>query len=352
MWILALVLAADPGLWREPGKNHPYLTPSEIVKRLEASSRTYNIHEEKEPVQQWFVQNAQLTWAAGSASGLLIPTVDHGEVSEWNAPQGSADLVDKAEVLFHHKDYKAAEQAYAQVLAKFPSHYLAMLAWGECAEFTGRREVALERYEKATSLDPYDHLSWYYRGNVLLDLGKKAEATKMYVHALALRPRHDALLEGIENREAKLGLRVRRNLFLPSARIEKSGDEVVMSLVAQPQWVAWASCKALWLGEREHREEMTGHGQHVFTNTEEEECLVNLAASYETVTKEKAGYAKDPTSQLVFDITQAHLLTELVMYDIGSRVDPHVTLRLPESYLPKIEELIRKFVLVPVKSAP
>jgi tetratricopeptide (TPR) repeat protein len=348
MWIIALaLLAADPGLWREPGKKHPFLTPSEIVKRLDASERTYNIHKEEAPEAQWYLQNAQLTWHAGA--GMAVPVRTNDGVVEWNAPAGSAELMDKADALFHQKDFKAAEAAYALVLVRYPSHYLAMVAWGECAELTGRRDVALERYEKAGAFAPYDYRSWYHRGNALLELGRKAEATKMYVHALALSPRSDELLDGIEGRQPKLGFRLHRNLFVPAARIEKKGDEVLMSLVAQPQWVAWAGCKALWMGERSHREEMTGHGQHVFTNVEEEECLMNLAASYETVTKAKEGYEKDPTSQLVFDVSQAHLLTEFVMFEIGSRVDPQVTLRLPEEYLPRIEELIRKYVLVPAK---
>src|SRR6266404_4114746 len=91
------LLAAEPSLTREPAKKHSLLTPGEIFKRLEASERTYKLVPEKEP-------------------------------------------------LFSQKKFAEAEKAYAALLAKYPGHYLAMLAWGECAEFTGNPKLALERY--------------------------------------------------------------------------------------------------------------------------------------------------------------------------------------------------------------
>lgn len=352
MWPLALALLAVAPVTREPRLRHALLAPGDIYRRLDASPRTYKVEEEDAPTPEWYRENAAVEWGSAKDDDtdvLLVDLAPDGSrrVRIWQPPEGSVPALAAAQRLFDAKDWAGAEAAFAKVVQQYPSHYLARLSWGDCAANMGHFALALERYEKATPLAPLDHRGWYARGNALLGLGRKAEAVSAYARALSLRPRSEPLRAGLERHPRRLGLTLRRDLFLPHARVTEKDDAVTMRCATQPHWLAWASCKALWLGEESHRREMTGRDEHSFTNVEEEECLANLAAAYQLTTKAKKGYTPDPTAQLAYDASEAGLLEPFVLYELASRVDPTVMLQLPDEERAKVEAFIRRFVLVP-----
>ncbi|MFT3837534.1 MAG: tetratricopeptide repeat protein [Myxococcaceae bacterium] len=351
--VVAASLASQAGTPDRP----QYLGPKEIIELLEKSPNQYKIASETAPLEQWSQQNAKLLWPAARQE-VAFPTVQVGpdgrkKVTEWHAEAAAQALMNTAEEAFQAGDCEKARQGYDAVLAKFPKHYAAMMGQGDCAAHGRDYELAFKWYSKAAPLLPSDHHNFWYRADCELARGNKAEAIKLYVHALALAPRSEGLRSGLESRQAALGVTLRTDNFLPYARVEREGDAITIKIskgsakqpVSMTSWLAWGDCKAAWLGEPEHRKAITGSTAITFSSMEETECLGNLAISYDLNEKDKGA---DDVARFVDQVWKAKMLPEMLIFEIASRVDPHIVLTLPDDELPKLENYVRKFVLVPV----
>jgi len=65
------------------------------------------------------------------------------------------------------------------------------------------------------------------------------------------------------------------------AIVIKLGKTTFRAARLDDAWLAWANCKAAWLGEAEHRKAMTGSSKTAFTSKEELEVWRNLATAYD-----------------------------------------------------------------------
>ena len=317
--------------------------PREILAILEASPRKYEVHQPDSPVPQWAQQNAMVMWPQTRAPLEIVMKDGNQLVAGGHVPE-AYEMLREVEPAFQEKRYPDAEKGYARVVAKFPDDYMATLSWGDAALFDRRPAVALTRYEAGTKLAPLDHRGWYYKGNALLALGKKKEAIDSYVKALALRPRHFPMLTGLESREATIGLRVSSPVFLPQARVGMSGDDVVITSVASPHWLAWAICKAVWLGEASFRKEQLGSEEHRFSMEEERMCLFNFIAAYLTRDKKEPA---DPAADRIVAVQKAGLIDALIVHELGTRQFENIVATADDKGRAAMETYVRKFVLVP-----
>lgn len=343
--VAGVAVAGPPREKAEP----KLLSPKEMLALMEASPRGYEITSEPNPFPQWKQQNAMLAWPEAHPAMPMPAFVKNPDGSMEVVPFGRDpeidDLLEKVEPLFEAKDFVGAEKGYAQILEKFPDDYSLQLDWGDAALFSGRAEVALGRYEKATRLNPADHRSWYYRGNALAALGRKKEAIDAWVRAIAMRPEYTPMLTGLETKAAAFGYVVRSRSLLPAARVEPTKDGFRVSVsTKEPHWLAWGICKAMWRGEPEHRKAMTGREQDTFSILEEKECLVNTMSMYEN---RKKGEARDPTVEQMLAALKAKLFSGYLIYELASRVEPHLFLQQSPEAQRVVEDYVRKFILVP-----
>lgn len=337
-----------------PHRRAQPLSAGEIIRRLEESPRTYRIDKAPSTSHQALQQYAMAMWPqrgptldcvnARPAEGGQQRPVPCGDDAAVRA------ILVEAETFWDKKEYAEAEKRYARALEVAPRDYHVLLVYGDAAYFQGRFDEALTRYEKATEVNPWDHRSWYYRGNVLLDQGKRDEALQLYARALALRPRHHPMELGLENREERLGVTLVRNTFLPKAKVSRAGEEVVIETEVVGHWMAWASCKALWLGEASHRVEMTGTDQHAFSSVEELECLAALLSVY-VRGKEERGVEPEPQLERLLRVVEAGMAKEWVAWELGTRIAPHLIVSLPEAERRRVEAFVRAFVLEPEGAA-
>ena len=123
----------------------------------------------------------------------------------------------------------------------------------------------------------------------------------------------------------------------------RRGSEAI-EICAQPTaaWIAWASCKAFWLGDATHRRQMLGTETPVFSNVEELECLRALLQGYE---RERAT-EPDPSLEELRDISRGGELDVLVLLELATRVDPHAALRVPARVRPRLVRYVLRHVLV------
>lgn len=314
--------------------------PKELMAILEKSTRHYEVVSVKSPPRQWS-QQALLSMYPRAEATLDEPRLDpDGMIRETVVPDGLEALLQPVEAQFQAKAFAEAERGYERVLAKFPKSYLVTLSWGDAALFDGRPEVALARYRTGQKLNPLDHRGHFYEGTALVALGKPKEALDAYARALARRPHAQFVIEGVDARSQKLGIKLRTTPFLPQARVDERGDGFQVA-VADPRWVAWGMCKAAWIGEVEARNVPQPEKRRP-TMTEERECLVQLLAVYMTSADRKK--RPDPQLEWLVKVQQAGLLQAFIVYELVARMEPHVTLTADPAGLSAIEQYVRTFV--------
>ncbi|HZA51395.1 MAG TPA: tetratricopeptide repeat protein [Myxococcaceae bacterium] len=328
------------------------LKPSEIFARLEKSPVIYKFETQPRMVPMETQRNARAFWPEQN-TGVEFPVLEVGangarSIRAYVPSPRIERLLREAEPAFQARDYLTAEKRYEEALRIDPTDYLALLGWGDAAFFRGDAAVALERYVRASRANPSDHRSWYYRGNALVELDRGADALDAYARALALRPRHAPMLDGIEVRAKRLGVRLRVDLFSPRASVIQNDDgSITIRTVPEPHWVAYGACKALWMGEPSRRKEVLGTEEHPFTTMEETECLATLVILYAAV-RQGGDAEAEPALDRLLEIAEAGLLDAFILYELGTRIWAHAVLMAPNPLLEEVAHLVRHFLLTPI----
>lgn len=328
-----------------------FLTPAEILQKMETSKVSYDVHDPESagaPAQE---QYAQLWWPLEEP--LDTPIVEKSadgsaHVSAYPKNAEADRLLQQAEPAFKGNRFAEAEKLYEQALKLAPGYYPALLAYGDAAFFSGKPEVALQRYRQATQSNPDDHRGYFFQANALLALGKKEQARDAYAWALALRPQNPYVLQALDTKKARtlLGASVQPlSLDKPRSFARKTDKGVELWLDAkQPHWLIWGMCKALWLGEPTHRQEMTGSTTYTWTLTEEMECLNALLATYTAPNRQSP---PDPRLERLLKVAKDGFAPELVVYEVASRMSPHVVLSQDESRRKRMHAYVLRYVLTP-----
>lgn len=328
-------------------REHHFLSPPELMKRIKDSPVQYTIGDLEDLKGVTPEQLVEAVWPQGPEP-LEIPVVEQSAdgsrvVRPAKFDPGAMALIQQAEVHYRAEHYAEAEKLYAQALAKEPGNYLAALNLGDAALFAGDAKTALTRYERAARLNPDDHRSYFYRGTAFLKLDRMDEARDMYAWALTLRPEHPLVMQALGNNAGALGIRVRPRVLKPRALARAEGNGISVQLDVQSPWFVYGLCKALWLGEESHREEMTGEREYRPTNIEELECLSLLGAVYERFQEE--GKPKDPALERFVRIVEEGYGKELILYEVLARQAPHVVLTLSSEARERLHEYVLRYVV-------
>lgn len=257
-------------------------------------------------------------------------------------------IFDASEPLFQAKRYPEAAALYEKGLELDPGCYVLWSHLGDTFMFQGDAERALRHYEKAIELNPDDYRLWFYKGRALDRLGHRKEALEAWLWSLVLKPRNPILLEILRRDAKRLRIEVRdQPLLVPRGVARREGSDVALYVDADagPQWVGFAACKALWLGEPEHRKALAGSADAVWSTNAEAECLGAMLTGY-AAGREKGEVKKDARLEAVLRIVQAGMAAELIIYEVGSRIDPQITLTLSDADRFRIREYVLENVML------
>jgi tetratricopeptide (TPR) repeat protein len=251
-----------------------------------------------------------------------------------------------AEPLFQDKRYAEAGALYDAAVKAAPSCYVAYAYRGDAAFFQGQEEKALADYDKALALNPDDGSIYVFRANALQHLKRYPEMVDALRWSLALRPRNTLVLDMLHQAERPLHFTVRSvDIAFHGFARKEGADMAIYADAKRPAWLAYASCKALWLGEPSHRKAVLGTSEHVISFPEEQECIGALLAGY-LVGKEHDDAIQEPELRAVAEIIQAGYGAEWVVYELLSRVDPQIVLTLPDAERKRMFEFVKRYVAV------
>ena len=327
----------------------PLSSPQDIVQLVEKSPVLYRIAE----LEAGGVAKDKLAptlWAQVEPE-LRIPTVQVDAkgvptVTPYPADAQADALLREAAPFYERRDYPRARALYERALQKSPRYYPAMLALGDVLYSAGDYREALQRYRHAIPLNPYDYRGHSSAANALLELGRGDEALDDYAWALALRPQDAGLQKSIGERASRLGIRFEAAGLVPLAFSRPSNSATVdVYTESRPHWLAYGLCKGIWVGEKDHRLARTGNAEHRFSNVEESECLTGLLVLY-AVRRGEGETAKEAGLDALIDVARTGGLDEWILFNIASRVAPHVVLRTDDDERQLLHDFILKFVLV------
>ncbi len=345
-----VVLASTLAMAQAPRRNS-FLTISQLMKLMDASKTRYEIRS-LGALELARGTLADTTWPQAIGANDRPRVVSDGgtiTIVEWEQSAELVAALAKANQAYVKKDYAEAEKRFRAAVASSPTDPRAHAYLGDALLFGGKPEAAKAEYDRAIELNPFDYRYFFFRASAWRTLGVLANEKADLRTSLMLKPRNARLLGAVN--EARLGVHVEPDILVPQSFARQEQDAIV--IYADPQrlgWFSWASCKAAWLGEAGHRKDATGSEAHHWSSTEELECLSALLAGYHQ--GRKSGEPVDPRLERLGAIADEGLGTGLVLYEMGSRIDPQITLRLGPEAQKLVREYVEKYVLPDVKPAP
>ncbi len=330
----------------------PLLTIPEIFMLMEQSDTKYVINPRSVLTDVPHDGFADLLWPP-QGKRLVHPWVvvdDAGRrtLEEYPTAPAADALLEQAARHFEQRRYQKALEINQGIVEKFPRCYQALSNAGRSLYAMGQYDRALEYFFRAIDINHYDPLLYMYEGDTLMTLDRPKQATTAYIKGLALKPKHQGLMERLGALSGELGLTLNEKEFIPQSLARAEGDGVAIYVDENEEsgfhWLAFANCKAIWLGEAQHRESMTRSRNHQWTTVEEQECLASLLDGY--ALKEK-GASNDPALERLNRIAQGGFLDAFIMYEIGSRVHPNIMLLLSDAMRENMAAFITRYIVVP-----
>lgn len=102
--------------------------------------------------------------------------------------------------------------------------------------------------------------------------------------------------------------------------------------------------KAIWRGEPEYRREVTGSTARSFTSREETQAVLLLLLHYRDLRKQ-GKVAQDDSVEPLLPILDAEQVSDLVIYDVVSRVSPNALLTLGDEERARVRRYVERYVL-------
>jgi len=343
-WLALAAAGAQAGTSQVDVREQRYLGLDQLLKILELSPRAYTL------------ENTNQVGRAGLVERMYPQRrapIDH----PWCGPAGTAPPaafpIEKAAARQIERGRRhlaagrieRAETAFRRALAIQPNAYPALLGLGQLELKKNRPAFALPLFHRARVDNPDDPLVFRLLGDAVAadHLGDQARA--FYIQALARRPRDPQVLAGL----ARLGLAPPADLFRPRAAAKRQGGRMAVyydaTVPASRAWLAWAAARAAWLGEPDLRLRFGGTAERTDWSTQQELfCLDCLLGTY-LEARRSGKMARLADLERLLEIKARGMLTEYVLYAMGTRLDPNAALMLTTDQRRQMETFLDLFVV-------
>jgi len=228
------------------------------------------------------------------------------------------------------------------------------------------------------ALDPSLSQAHHFAADSLFKLGRLSEAEDEYVQALVYDPTYDEVWKALEIVGPTAGFTVHRPAAsVPAGAVGENVDGKVEIGVANPEWLQYLSCKAVWRHEDAYRKAQLAAAPPRYARSlrisgttynwsvaEEAECLrsyvaANLSATAARLAERGAGdgqaagasrervlAAAPELVRTLVQVEDADLLDGFVLFVRFGQSCPMVLALLSDAERSQIERFIRQLVLV------
>jgi tetratricopeptide (TPR) repeat protein len=362
-WCLVLAIGASRAVPAETREAPRFLTPPEVTKIITTSDVVYRIDTGLENLEDVNAANTVDKLFPLSVRPIRYPVRVQNEdgstaITEALFRKEAVTILGEAEGHFIAERFPEAILDYQRIIDRYPDCYLAYAHLGDSYYRMRQIDKAIECFDTAIALNPFDHQTYLYKADALMGLGRCDEAKAAYIHSLSLCPRYDLALANLRHFAAALGVEIRTDLFQPQTYVRPEPDSIAIYVGNERSlalWLPYGLVKAIWQGEPSHRQKVLGDpnagATYAWSSIEEKEALLNLVMVYQSW-KQEGRVQPDPKLDLLTEIVEAGDLPGFILYEIASRMCPYITLTRPEEERESLRGFIAKYIVVPVTRAP
>jgi tetratricopeptide (TPR) repeat protein len=305
-------------------------------------------------------------------------------LQKWEPTAKAAPFFAEAESSLAQGRLQAASDAYAKGLALSPEYGPGWVHAGDVQFARNDYAGALGFYRKALALDPSLSQAHHFAADSLFKMGRLPEAEDEYVQALVYEPSYEEVWRSLEFVGQKAGFRVHRPaISTPAGAIGDNVDGKVEIGVADPEWLQYLTCKAVWRHEDDYRKAKLAAAPQRYKRSlaiagttypwsvaEEAECLRsyvagNLSATEARlkepgagsgqaagVSREKVLAAAPELVRTLVQVEDADLLDGFILFTLLGQRCPMALSLFSDAERSQMERFVRKFVLVHGEAAP
>ncbi|MBI2520744.1 MAG: tetratricopeptide repeat protein [Bdellovibrio sp.] len=234
----------------------------------------------------------------------------------------------------------------APIITKFPNCFIAEFAMADIEYKQHNYENALALYDELLKKAPIHYRLHLYKADTYMSLKRYADARRSYVEALALMPRHETILKSLSDNKKLLKINPEIEPFTPRAFVRRESEKKIAIYVSQdgPEWLAYAQAKAIWLGEESYRKRFLEKDNIKWNSEEEFQSLALLGTFYMEL--KKMGKTKlSLKSERLVEIMKSGHLSQFILYEIGSRIDPYIMLYMNEEQMKEMRSFVEMYVM-------
>ena len=217
---------------------------------------------------------------------------------------------------------------------------------GDCYLNEGDFDKAIENYKNAVKINPDDYRCHFFQATALFKQQKVDEALEQYAEALTLKPNHKNIENVLTMLQPVFNFKFNKLDFEPKALTLKKEDGVNIYLPddVNAGWVGYAASKAVWLGEESIPNLKESGSSTNWSLTSERQAIYSLLSAYSNDVEKNPSNKSAELDQLLQITNEGHL-SEYILYVIGSKMDPHITLRIDPKFRSNLKEFILKYII-------
>src|SRR5436305_1471913 len=304
---------------------------------------------------------------------------EHGVVSlkPWEPDAKAAPFFKEAESSLAARHLEEAANAYAKGLALSPEYGPGWVNAGDVQFARKDYAGALGFYRKGLALDPSLAQAHHFAADSLFKLGRFSEAEAEYVQALVYDPSYEEVWRALKIVGPRAGFSAHRPaVSTPAGAIGDNVDGKVEIGVADPEWLPYLNCKAVWRHEDAYRKARLAAAPQRYSRSltvagttypwsvaEEAECLRayvagNLSATAARlepegksgqaagVSREKVLAAAPELVRTLVQVEEADLLDGFILFALFGQRCPMAVALFSDAERSQMERFVRKLVIV------
>lgn len=307
---------------------------------------------ETEPRKQFRIKARETLLKARllGKQGLLLDSMiesiapDGSEKGQFSFNQEAEKLMREAESFFAQGEMDKALEKYQKALTLDPKIYYAALFSGDVYLQKVKYDLAETWYQKAIAIDPYIETAYRYSATPLMRQGKTDQARDRYVESYITSPYNKLALSGIVQWGQATKTRLTHPVFnIPKTSADEDGKEKTTINVSDEDdgsiaWISYTATRIDWK-EKKFKNTFPKELNYRHTLQEEAEALRSVAAMAKALKVKKTKLSEELETLIKLDndgLLEAYIL--LALADNGIAQDHF-------AYLKSNREKLRQYVL-------